>query len=162
MAGPVPAGISLSHKRTGNAGNIRAARPVPREQPQEYRMARTMNLAGQTALGLLASMAWGLAAAQDQGDCGVSYTRTACPGKEVASYAKCGGQTSCVQYVPAASLQACQEAALKACANDRLDITKSKVIRATYKGQSIKSASGKDDFCIDYARRAAEFDQCGK
>ena len=44
----------------------------------------------------------------------------------------------------------------------RLDITKSKVIQATYKGHPLKSTSGKDDFCADYEKRAAEFDKCGK
>jgi hypothetical protein len=98
--------------------------------------------------------------AQAQGDCGISYMRTACPGKEAQSYAKCDGQASCIKFVAADSAQACQTAALKACANDRLDITKSKVVGATYKGAPLKSATGKADFCEDYDKRAAEFDQC--
>lgn len=124
---------------------------------------RRMNGLKTAVLGLVACLAWGVAQAQDnQGDCGVNYTRTACPGKEVESFSKCDGKASCVKYVAAASAQACQAAALKACANDRLDITQSKVIAATYKGQPLKSASGKEDFCASYEKRLAEFDHCGK
>ncbi|MCW7537737.1 hypothetical protein OOT46_07720 [Aquabacterium sp. A7-Y] len=98
--------------------------------------------------------------AQDPSDCTIHYTRTACPGKEAESYKKCDGQQSCAKPAPASSEKACQEAALKACANDRLDITHSKVITATYKGKPIKSTTGKDDFCADYAKRKTEFDRC--
>jgi hypothetical protein len=96
------------------------------------------------------------------GECAVEYVRTACPGKEVESFSKCGGKESCVLSQSAGSAQDCQAAALKACANDRLSITKSKVIRAKFDGKAVMSASGKDDFCADYEKRAAEFDQCAK
>ena len=33
---------------------------------------------------------------------------------------------------------------------------------ASYKGKALKSPSGKDDMCQDYAKRAAEFNQCAK
>lgn len=109
----------------------------------------------------LAALAWAPHAfAQAQGDCAITYTRTACPGKEAQSYAKCDGQASCIKFVAVDSAQACQAAALKACANDRLDITRSKVIGASYKGEPQKSATGKADFCMDYDKRAAEFDKC--
>ena len=49
-----------------------------------------------------------------------------------------------------------------ACANDRLNITQSKVISASYKGKALKSKGGKDDLCLDYAKRDADFNQCGK
>ncbi|MBI3899240.1 MAG: hypothetical protein HY308_13230 [Gammaproteobacteria bacterium] len=98
--------------------------------------------------------------AEEKTDCAVKYTRTACPGKEAESYKKCDGKKSCTQYKPASSAEECQAAALKACANDRLDITKSKVINAAYKGKPIKSTSGKDDFCVDYPNRSTEFDKC--
>jgi len=124
---------------------------------------RRMNGLKAAVLGLVACLAWGTAQAQDnKGDCGVNYTRTACPGKEAESFSKCDGKASCVKYVAAASVQACQAAALKACENDRLEITKSKVIAATYKGQPLKSTSGKEDFCADYEKRSAEFGHCGK
>ena len=96
------------------------------------------------------------------GDCAVEYTRTACPGKEAESYSKCDGKQTCVLTEPAATAEACQAAALKACANDRLTVTKSKVIHAKFDGKPVMSSSGKDDFCADYAKRAAEFDQCAK
>jgi hypothetical protein len=122
----------------------------------------SMSLSRTAALGLTAWLAIGAAHAQDKGECGVVYTRTACPGKETESFAKCDGQPSCIRYVAAASAQACQAAALKACENDRLDITQSKMVVASYKGTPLKSPTGKDDYCVDYARRAAEYDKCGK
>src|SRR5262245_1495198 len=65
-------------------------------------------------------------------DCAVTYTRTACAGQEAESFAKCDGKATCTKDVEAASEAACQEAALKACANDRLTVTQSKVINATF------------------------------
>ncbi len=94
------------------------------------------------------------------GDCAIHYNRTACKGQEAVSYLKCNGEKECTKSSEAASVAACQELAVKACANDRLDITKSKIITAVFDGKAIKSASGKDDFCIDYAKKSAEFNQC--
>jgi hypothetical protein len=132
------------------------------ENPMKKTRTKFLNVLATGVVGAAIAMASGMAQAQDKGDCGVQYTRVACPGKEAESFAKCDGKASCVKKVEAATPQACQAAALKACANDRLDITKSKAIQATYKGQPLKSASGKDDFCVDYDKRAAEFDKCGK
>ncbi len=42
----------------------------------------------------------------------------------------------------------------------RLDITMSKVITAMYKGEAIKTKSGKDDFCLDYPNKDTEFNKC--
>ncbi len=95
-----------------------------------------------------------------EGECVVHYTRAACPGKDAESFAKCDGKASCDKKVNADTPEACQAAALKACANDRLDITKSKIIGAHYKGSVLKSATGKEDFCADYDKRSAEFDRC--
>jgi hypothetical protein len=53
-------------------------------------------------------------------------------------------------------------AAVNACANDRLTVTKSKIITAKFKGKSLKSKSGQDDLCLDYPKRATEFNQCAK
>ena len=92
--------------------------------------------------------------------CAVNYTRTACPGQEAISYKKCDGQQSCVKYKKADSLAACQAKAVRSCRNRRLNITKNKVISATWMGRPIKSASGKDDFCLDYEKRAEEFNRC--
>lgn len=95
-------------------------------------------------------------------DCDITYTRTACPGHEAESYAKCDGKQSCTRHVAATSEAQCLEQAVRACANDRLDITQSKVINAKFKGKALKSKAGKDDVCLDYAKRDAEFNQCGK
>ena len=96
------------------------------------------------------------------GECAIEYIRTACPGQEAESFSKCGGKQSCMTPESVGSTQDCQAAALKACANDRLSITKSKVIHAKFDGKAVMSASGKDDFCADYEKRAAEFDHCAK
>jgi hypothetical protein len=98
--------------------------------------------------------------AEDKTDCAVHYTRTACSGQEAVSYKKCDGEQSCTKYKPADSLEACQDAALNSCKNKRLDITKSKVITAAYKGEPIQTPSGKDDFCLDYPNKDTEFNQC--
>lgn len=94
------------------------------------------------------------------GTCELKFTRTACPGKEEISYKKCDGAKSCSEFVEAASAKECGEAAVKACENKRLDITKSKVINATFDDKKITTASGKDDFCTDYKNAATEFNQC--
>ena len=103
-----------------------------------------------------------VAEADEASDCDITYTRTACPGQEAESYKKCDGKQSCTKHVTAASEAACVEAAVQACANDRLEITKSKVINAKFKGKALKTKSGKDDLCLDYSKRDTEFNQCGK
>lgn len=105
-------------------------------------------------------LAFNIAHAEDKTDCALNFTRTACKGQEAVSYKKCNGQQSCTHYAPAATAEACQAEAVKACANDRLDVTKSKLITASFKGKEIKSASGKTDFCADYANKGTEFNQC--
>jgi hypothetical protein len=100
--------------------------------------------------------------ADDAAACAITYTRTACPGKEDESYKKCDGKKTCTKLVAAASEQACQEAAVAACANDRLTVTQSKVISAAFKGKALKNKGGKDDMCLDYAKRDTEFNQCSK
>jgi hypothetical protein len=114
-------------------------------------------------LGIIAAAtAVVLSSVASAGECGIEYNRTACPGKDAESFAKCDGKQTCVKTVAVDTAQACQAAAVKACANDRLDVTKSKVIRATFEGKKLASDSGKEDFCSDYANRAVEFDKCGK
>ena len=103
-----------------------------------------------------------VAEAEEAADCDITYTRTACPGQEAESYKKCDGKQTCTKHVAAASEAACAEAGIQACSNDRLEITKSKVINAKYKGKALKTKGGNDDLCLDYARRDAEFNQCGK
>jgi hypothetical protein len=103
-----------------------------------------------------------VAEAEDATDCDITYTRTACPGQEAESYKKCDGKQTCTKHVAAASEAACAEAAVQACSNDRLEITQSKVIHASFKGKALKAKSGKEDMCLDYAKRDTEFNQCGK
>jgi hypothetical protein len=140
------------HNRTARRARAYSAGPTtPEDEP--------MNVAQMSAAIALTMLLSGAATA---GECGIEYTRSACPGKDAESYAKCDGKQTCVKATALDSASACQAAALKACSNDRLDVTKSKVIRATFDGKPMKSASGKEDFCADYANRAAEFDKCGK
>lgn len=100
--------------------------------------------------------------ADDKTDCAITYTRSACAGQETESFKKCDGKQTCTKYVPADSAEKCSEAAVAACSNDRLSITKSKVINATWKGKPLKTKAGKEDMCLDYAKRDAEFNQCTK
>jgi hypothetical protein len=93
------------------------------------------------------------------GECSVRYVRTACPGKEVESYSKCGGAKECNKLEQANSEAACVGAAKRACANSRLDITKSKVITATYDGKVLKGAFAGGNFC---ASKRPDFNKCAK
>ena len=95
------------------------------------------------------------------GSCDISYTRTACAGKEAISFKKCDGKASCIKNVVTDSADACRVKAVAACANDRLDITKSKVINAKFDGKPVLNKAGGADHCQDYAERATEFNQCG-
>lgn len=108
-------------------------------------------------VGLSLSLGATLATA---GDCVMHYKRTACKGQEATSYRKCNGNQECDKKHEADSMAACQDMANKACANDRYDITKSKVVTATFEGKPIKSKAGKDDFCLTYENIATEFNQC--
>ncbi|QDQ28787.1 hypothetical protein FNU76_21880 [Chitinimonas arctica] len=92
--------------------------------------------------------------------CELHVTRTACAGKEAISYKKCEGKAACTEFVDAADASACKKAALEACENKRLSITKSKVISAKFDGKELKSDKGDADFCKAYLNRAAEFDKC--
>ncbi|MBF0161781.1 MAG: hypothetical protein HQL88_05785 [Magnetococcales bacterium] len=72
------------------------------------------------------------------GDCVLHYERIACQGKEADSFKKCDGKATCDKAVKeATSKEACAAAALKACDNDRVDITKYKKITADLGGQPL-------------------------
>jgi hypothetical protein len=103
--------------------------------------------------------------------CMVSYDRTACAGQEEVSYKKCKGKKTCEKKKSkfkkgkrkgetVNTLTDCQEVARLSCANSRFDITKSKVITATWDGKAIKSAEGDTDFCLKYENVKTEFNQC--
>jgi hypothetical protein len=92
-----------------------------------------------------------------QAGCVIHYNRTACPGQEAVSYSKCNGTKECDKEDSAAiSLKACEQAAAAACANTRLQITKSKVITATFNGKALRGGS---NFC---ASNRPDFNQCAK
>lgn len=99
--------------------------------------------------------------AQAVAGCDIATTRTACPGKEAISYKKCNGKASCTKAVTADTPDACRVKAVAACANDRLDITKNKVISATFDGKPVLNKAGGTDHCLDYAERDMEFNKCG-
>lgn len=94
------------------------------------------------------------------GSCEIHFTRTACPGQDEISYKKCNGEQSCTEVVDAANAQACKTAATAACENQRLNITKSKVITAKFDGAELKTDGNSTDFCTAYSKRAEEFDHC--
>lgn len=89
-------------------------------------------------------------------ECIININRTACPGKEAESYSKCGGAKSCDKEDGASTEAACIAAAKSNCPNSRLDITKSKVVKARFKGKSLKGPFG-GSFC---APNRPDFNKC--
>lgn len=72
-------------------------------------------------------------------ECVISYTRVACAGQEKTSYAKCDGNPSCDKKKEDADMKPiCIAEGKKACANDRTDITKSKVIKVKFNGVQLE------------------------
>ena len=89
-------------------------------------------------------------------DCIVHYNRTACPGMEAESYSKCGGSKSCDKEADVSTEAACIAAAKEGCPNSRLEITKSKVVKARFNGKSLPGPySG--SFC---APNRPDFNKC--
>lgn len=115
---------------------------------------------------MMVTLSFGLeparALAEDKSDCSLTTTRTACTGQDAESFKKCDGKASCTKPAPADSEQACQVAAVASCSNDRLTVTKSKVVTATWKGKALKNKGGQADLCADYAKKEAEFNKCDK
>ena len=70
--------------------------------------------------------------------------------------------TAYLKDEPATSAEQCKAAATAASASDRLTVTESKVINATYQGKPLKTALGKEDFCAEYAMPAEEYNRCAK
>ena len=103
-------------------------------------------------LALTASLGMLLASSAFAADCVIHYNRTACPGKETESYAKCDGKKECDKVEAADSEAACKALAVNACENTRLQITKSKVVTATFGGKSLGG-----NFC---AADRADFNKC--
>lgn len=95
-----------------------------------------------TVFGLI--LAAVLMAASAQARCEINYTRTACNGQEAIAFKKCNGNQSCVKLRDSRNVQECWQLAVRACENDRLNITKYKVITASYGGQTL--IGGFDEF----------------
>ena len=110
----------------------------------------------------MVTLSFGLGTARAEDSCSLTTTRTACAGQEAESYKKCDGKASCTKPAPADSEAACQAAAVASCSNDRLTVTKSKVVTATWKGKALKNKGGATDMCADYAKKDAEFNKCEK
>src|SRR3954454_8550026 len=71
-------------------------------------------------------------------DCTLRFKRTACTGQATEAYKKCDGKQECDMAVTAAATEgACLKEALSQCDNSRTDITKYKVITATFKGSPL-------------------------
>lgn len=92
--------------------------------------------------------------------CEITTTRTACPGKESLSYKKCHGKASCSEFIEVKNANECKVASVSACENARLNITKLKVVNASFNGSELKTDAGSSDFCTIYEKRDAEFNQC--
>ena len=80
------------------------------------------------------------------GECVMKVTRSACPGKDADSYAKCNGQKSCEEKKKTGSADACAKEATKSCQNKRFDVTQDKSVMATFDGAAVE---GGKDFCKD-------------
>jgi hypothetical protein len=92
-----------------------------------------------------------------QAACVVHVNRTACPGKEAESYAKCGGSKECdKEESSGVSVKSCEQAAASNCPNTRLTITKSKVVTAKFNGKTLRGGS---NFC---ASNRPDFNKCAK
>ena len=91
------------------------------------------------------------------GVCEIHIKRTACPGKDKESYAKCDGKAECDTKKKADSADECAKIAADECPNSRLEITKSKEITAKFGGAAVKSKDGKDQFC---AADRPDFNKC--
>ena len=88
-----------------------------------------------------------LASSFASADCVVHYKRTACSGQEPISYKKCGGKQECDKVKRADTKEECMEQAAKSCRNKRLEITKSKVITATWDGEVLTGPYEGGNFC---------------
>ncbi len=88
------------------------------------------------------------------GICELTVKRVACAGKEAESYKKCDGKDQCTNKQKADSEAACQKLAENECVNSRLDITKSKEIKATFGGSPVKGGA---NLC---ATDRADFNKC--
>lgn len=118
-------------------------------------MTKTIILAALSAL-TLTTFGAAFATPAAAGTCIVHTIRTACPGKESESYSKCGGSKSCDKEDNADTEAACIAAAKAGCPNSRLDITKSKIVKARFNGKQLKGPYG-GNFC---SQSRPDFNKC--
>jgi len=118
-------------------------------------MKKTIVLAALAGLSA-AALAPSLTTPAFAGECVVHITRTACAGREDESYSKCGGSKSCDKKEDVSTEAACIAAAKANCPNSRLDITKSKVVKARFDGKQLKGPYG-GSFC---APNRTDFNKC--
>lgn len=114
-------------------------------------------------LGLMASFVVAQDAVAGEG-CVVHVNRTACKGKEEASYKKCKGKKECDKKERSAkTAEECKQKVLASeCSNSRMDITHSKVVTAKFDGIDLEAPgmpdkSNKLNFC---APDQADFGKC--
>lgn len=89
------------------------------------------------------------------GKCILDVKREACPGKEKESYEKCAGKSQCdPKEVVATSAKDCAKKAVKECDNARLEITKLKIIKASFDGTAVED--GKNFCAVD----RPDFNKC--
>ena len=91
------------------------------------------------------------------GDCVITTTRNACPGREEVCYSKCAGKQTCDETKAMPSKEACEAEALRNCTVFRPGDTKSKKISAKYDGAELNSGK---DFC-DPPKAEFNWDLCG-
>jgi hypothetical protein len=82
-------------------------------------------------------------------DCVLRVKRESCAGHEAESFKKCDGKSECDEAKDSATSEAaCMKEAEAACAINRPEITKYKMVTATFKGKALVggfSAEGKVD-----------------
>lgn len=100
---------------------------------------------GVLSVSFVSGLVW--ASSAQAGVCEMQIHRVPCAGKEAESLKKCAGKVDCTVKKKAATAQECSDTALKECENSRLDITKSKTIKAKFDGAELKSKSGDLNFC---------------
>jgi hypothetical protein len=78
-------------------------------------------------------------------DCVLHLKRVACAGQEAKSFERCAnGGLECDTEDAATTAAACSAAANRECANDRVDVTKFKVVTATFEGKTLTGGFADD------------------
>lgn len=90
-------------------------------------------------LNLLAVAAVAYPLIASAGDCVMTVTRVACPGREQSCYSKCNGQPTCDETKKVGTKEACENEALRNCTVFRPGETKSKSVLAKFNGELLNS-----------------------